>query len=80
LNRFPAGTEDYVSHAVLKDYIQDTAVATRVHDLTIYNTEVRKVSKNGNSWVVDTATLHTSEDGTSIQTLASNVSTMVLVS
>ena len=76
LNCFPVGTEDYVSHAVLKDYIQDTAVATGVHDLTLYNTEVRKVFKNGNSWTVDTATLHTGDDGTSTATLASTVSTI----
>jgi hypothetical protein len=74
LNSFPTGTEDYVSHAVLKDYIQATAIVNGVHDLTLYNTEVRKVFKDGNSWIVDTATLHTGDNGTSTQTLASTVS------
>jgi ACS family pantothenate transporter-like MFS transporter len=76
LNCFPAGTEDYVSHAVLKNYIQDTAVATGVHELTLYNTEVRKVFKESNFWIVETATLHTGEDGNISVTLASTVSTM----
>jgi ACS family pantothenate transporter-like MFS transporter len=63
LNRFPAGTEDYVSHAVLKDYIQDTAIKAGIHELTHYDTEVRNVSKNGQSWTVDTMTLHSDKSG-----------------
>lgn len=63
LNQFPNGTEDFVSHAVLKDYIQDTAVKTGVHELTQYDTEVKNISKEGAKWIVETATLHSNEDG-----------------
>ncbi|KAF1918838.1 dimethylaniline monooxygenase [Ampelomyces quisqualis] len=63
LSRFPTGTEDYVSHAVLKDYIQNTAVETGVHEATRYNTVVKKVTKIGKSWNVDTITFHAEESG-----------------
>ncbi|KAI1509794.1 Flavin-binding monooxygenase [Pyrenophora tritici-repentis] len=63
LNRFPAGTEDYVTHKVLADYIQSTAVSTGVHDITQYDTNVRHVSKSGRSWSVETATLQTDTTG-----------------
>ncbi|KAF2626305.1 FAD dependent oxidoreductase [Macroventuria anomochaeta] len=63
LNKFPPGTEDFVSHSVLKDYIQDTAKKTAVDAVTQYNTEVQNVSKNGEKWAVRTATLQTRDDG-----------------
>jgi hypothetical protein len=63
LNRFPAGTEDFVSHQVLGDYIQDTATKTRVDEITQYDTEVRKVTKTGEKWIVETTTLHTDDNG-----------------
>jgi cation diffusion facilitator CzcD-associated flavoprotein CzcO len=63
LNRFPAGTEDFVSHQVLRDYIQDTAAKTRVDEITQYDTEVRKVMKIGEKWTVETTTLHTDDNG-----------------
>jgi hypothetical protein len=63
LNEFPAGTEDFVSHQVLGDYIQDTAAKTRVDEITQYDTEVRKVTKTGERWIVETTTLHTDDDG-----------------
>jgi ACS family pantothenate transporter-like MFS transporter len=62
LNRFPAGTEDFVSHQVLRDYIQDTATKTRVDEITQYDTEVRKVTKTGEKWIVETTTLHTDDN------------------
>ncbi|KAH3959815.1 hypothetical protein HBH98_103770 [Parastagonospora nodorum] len=68
LNRFPAGTEDFVSHGVLKDYIQNTAIVAGVHESTIYNTEVKKVSKSGNLWTVDTTTLAINKEGVTSQT------------
>lgn len=64
LNKFPPGTEDFVSHSVLKDYIQDTAARTEVDAVTQYNTEVQNVSKKGEKWTVKTATLQTRENGT----------------
>lgn len=57
LNPFPPGTPDYVTHDVLKDYIQDTAVKTGVHELTRYNTEVKRLIKNGSKWTVNAVTL-----------------------
>jgi hypothetical protein len=63
LNTFPPGTGDYVTHDVLKDYIQTTALKTGVDKVIHYDTEVTKVSKSGNSWIVDTATLHTNYFG-----------------
>ncbi|KAB2102977.1 Flavin-containing monooxygenase [Alternaria gaisen] len=59
LNQFPPGTEDYVTHDVLCDYIQATTLLTGVHELTQYDTDVRSVIKNGRLWTVETATLQT---------------------
>jgi hypothetical protein len=78
LNRFPVGTEDYVSHAVLKDYIQDTAIKAGIHELTHYDTEVRNVSKNGQLWTVDTITLHSDDSGTITRKSTSAVSLVSL--
>ncbi|KAG9192788.1 hypothetical protein G6011_11522 [Alternaria panax] len=63
LNQFPPGTEDYVTHKVLCDYIQATAVSTRVHEVTLYDTDVRSVSKTGKTWTVETATLQADANG-----------------
>ncbi|KAF1847961.1 dimethylaniline monooxygenase [Cucurbitaria berberidis CBS 394.84] len=63
LNKFPTGTEDFVTHDVLKDYIQDTAAKTGVNDITQYDTEVKHVSKEGAKWIVETATLHSDDAG-----------------
>lgn len=68
LNCFPAGTEDYVSHSVLGDYIQDTAIKTGVHNVTRYNTNVKKVVKHDGSWKVDTESLQINEVGQSQRT------------
>jgi hypothetical protein len=57
LNQFPPETEDYVTHKVLGDYIQDTALATGVHEVTHYNTSVRRVWKRDRLWTVETALL-----------------------
>ncbi|CAN9082400.1 unnamed protein product [Alternaria sp. RS040] len=63
LKQFPPGTEDYVTHNVLCDYIQATAFSTGVHELTQYDTDVRSVTKNGRLWTVETATLQTDAQG-----------------
>ncbi|OAL00080.1 FAD/NAD(P)-binding domain-containing protein, partial [Phaeosphaeriaceae sp. SRC1lsM3a] len=63
LNSFPAGTEDFVTHNFLSDYIQDTSVKSGVHDATRYNTNVKKVVKSDKSWTVDTETLFVNESG-----------------
>lgn len=57
LNPFPAGTEDYVSHSVLKDYIQETAIKTGVERIIHYDTDVKNLSKANGKWKVETVTL-----------------------
>lgn len=73
LNKFPHGTDDFVSHSVLKDYIQDTAVRTEVDALTKFNTDVQKVVKTGDKWTVQTRTLHTHDSGSVSQEDATSV-------
>lgn len=77
LNKFPPGTEDFVSHSVLKDYIQDTAAKTNVDAITQYNTDVQNVSKKGDKWALRTATLNVHKDGT--QSLNTSTSVRMLV-
>jgi hypothetical protein len=74
LSRFPAGTQDYVTHKVLGDYIKDTAISTGVHEVTQYNTNVKNVSKSGETWTVETATLHNDTAGTVELKMSSHVS------
>jgi hypothetical protein len=57
LNAWPPGTPDYVSHRVLKEYIQDTAKRTGVEELTIFGANVSKLRKTGNEWIVTYSTL-----------------------
>lgn len=74
LRRFPPGTEDFVTHDVLKDYIQDVAVSTGVHTLTRYDTEVKSVYKRDHKWKVNTVTLQVNEKGAVASEAASQVS------
>jgi ACS family pantothenate transporter-like MFS transporter len=78
LNRFPAGTEDFVSHKVLGDYIQETAAKTSVDEITQYDTEVRKVTKTGEKWIVETTTLHTDESGKLSKANRSSVGSIII--
>ncbi|KAL3462835.1 major facilitator superfamily domain-containing protein [Aspergillus heterothallicus] len=63
LNAWPEGTPDFVSHNVMKEYIQDTAKKTRVEDITIYGARVKNVSKQGHSWQVTWSTLEQEDVG-----------------
>lgn len=74
LNKFPTGTEDFVTHDVLKDYIQDTAFKTQVHDSTHYDTEVKNVSKRNGKWLLETTTLHSDSSGKISRKTSSSVS------
>jgi hypothetical protein len=74
LNKFPQGTDDFVSHSVLKDYIQDTATKTEVDAITKYNTEVQNVVKTDDKWAVQTAYLHTTDSGALSQEISTDVS------
>lgn len=53
-----------MTHKVLADYIQDTAISTGVHEVTQYDTNVESVSKKGESWSVETTTFQTDATGT----------------
>lgn len=70
LNQFPAGTEDYVTHRVIADYIKSTSISTGVHEITQYDTNVKNVSKKGKSWSVETVALQT--DATGLETFRSS--------
>ncbi|KAJ5239039.1 hypothetical protein N7468_003658 [Penicillium chermesinum] len=52
LNGWPDHTPDYVTHNVLKDYIQDTAKKTGVEAHTLYGASVANVYKDGPKWHV----------------------------
>lgn len=52
LNAWPEETPDYVSHSVMRDYIQDTSRKTGVHDITVYGARVKNISKQAETWEV----------------------------
>ncbi|KAF2125458.1 dimethylaniline monooxygenase [Dothidotthia symphoricarpi CBS 119687] len=79
LNRFPTDTPDFVTHDVLEEYIQDTAVRAGVHDVTKYDTEVRNVTKNEREWVVETSTLRIDPSGGIFQETCSSEFDAVVV-
>ncbi|KAK7220012.1 hypothetical protein V2G26_008015 [Clonostachys chloroleuca] len=56
LNPLKPGTESFVLHNVLKDYIQDTAEKTGVTKNTQFNTRVEHVSKTGDQWKLVSST------------------------
>ena len=62
INSWPIGTEDFVNHRVLNEYIQDTSRKSGVHAKTVYNTRVEKIFKSRSLWQVQTSTL-TREQG-----------------
>lgn len=74
LNPFPPGVEDYVSHSVLKDYIQDTAWKSGVHQITSYDTEVKHITKIGGQWEVESSTLVRQCNGRIERRIATSVS------
>ncbi|KAF2171451.1 hypothetical protein M409DRAFT_63721 [Zasmidium cellare ATCC 36951] len=51
------GTEEFVPHHVLGDYIQDTATNNGVQNSIRYNTRVNSVRKEGDKWQVNVGTL-----------------------
>jgi hypothetical protein len=56
LGPWKPGTEDFISHRFLKEYIQDTARKSGVDALTMYNTRVNIITKKGGVWHVGTTT------------------------
>jgi hypothetical protein len=57
LNAWPPGTPEYVSHRILKEYIQDTARKTGVEGLTIFGANVSNLKKSGDEWIITFSTL-----------------------
>ncbi|KAL5117429.1 hypothetical protein ACEQ8H_004594 [Pleosporales sp. CAS-2024a] len=68
LNRFPLGTPDFVSHTVLRAYIQDTAMVAGVDAVTRYNTLVKSVVKKDSLWTITATTLHAADNGACLWT------------
>ncbi|GES58248.1 pantothenate transporter [Aspergillus terreus] len=52
LGPWPEGTPDYVSHTVMKEYIQTISQSTGVEGVTIYGARVTDVYKKGDAWRV----------------------------
>ncbi|PYI23927.1 pantothenate transporter [Aspergillus violaceofuscus CBS 115571] len=63
LNSWPEGTPEFVSHTVMKEYIQDTSRKAGADGVTIYGARVTGVKKDGHKWHVTWSTLR--EDGES---------------
>lgn len=62
LNAWPEGTPDFVSHRIMKEYIQDTSKKCGVDTVTIYGARVVNARKEGSTWKVSWTTLHEDRD------------------
>lgn len=51
--KWKPGTEEFVSHKILGEYIQDTARTNDVLSSCSFNTRVNHVEKSGDEWLVD---------------------------
>lgn len=54
---WPNGTEDFVNHQLIEDYIIALSRLDGLDTVIQYNTRVEEVRKTGNSWVVRTTSL-----------------------
>ncbi|EAW16835.1 putative FAD dependent oxidoreductase [Aspergillus fischeri NRRL 181] len=61
LNAWPSDTPDFVSHVVMKEYIQDTSRKAGVDGVTIYGARVKKLRKQDGGWKVTWSTLREDE-------------------
>ncbi|KAL1303593.1 hypothetical protein AAFC00_006958 [Neodothiora populina] len=61
-NSWPSGTEEYVPHTVIAEYIQDTARKTGLDPVLRFNTRVEEIQKEGAKWSVRTSELISNED------------------
>lgn len=61
------GTEEFVPHHVLADYIQDAAESNDITGCISFNTRVNQIQKVGPSWEVDVARLSGQGDNTCIE-------------
>ncbi|RHZ66725.1 putative FAD dependent oxidoreductase [Aspergillus thermomutatus] len=67
LNAWPRGTPDFVSHVVMKEYIQDTSKKAGVDGATIYGARVKKLRKEQDRWEVTWSTLREDERSEVVQ-------------
>lgn len=61
-NKWKPGTEDFVKHHVLAEYIQDTAKNTNVERYIRFNTRIDAVEKIGSQWNVQASRLIHDDD------------------
>lgn len=65
LNAWPKGTPEFVSHTVMKEYIQDTSKKAGAESVTIYGARVTRLRKVDRKWDVTWTTLkETTQSGT----------------
>lgn len=67
LNPWPDETPDFVSHEILKEYIQDTAKKSGVHEVTLYECRVTNIHKQGLKWKVTWTELYRDTKGGEIK-------------
>lgn len=65
---WPPGTEEFVPHHVLADYIEDAARSNAILNEIRFNTRVDKVEKVGNIWEVDISSLEEDRSENSVLT------------
>ena len=63
LNAWPEGTPEFVSHTVMKEYIQDTSKKAGADSVTLYGARVNRLHKDEQEWHVTWSTL-TEDDQT----------------
>jgi cation diffusion facilitator CzcD-associated flavoprotein CzcO len=61
LHTWPEGMNDFVSHEVLKQYIQEIAIRAGVERVTSYGSRVTEVKKSGHQWLLNYTTLEAQE-------------------
>jgi hypothetical protein len=67
LNSWPSGTPDFVTHVVMKEYIQDTSKKAGADSVTIYGARVQKLRKQDDRWEVTWSTLREDERSEIVQ-------------
>lgn len=50
LHTWPEGTNDFVGHEILKQYIQDIATKTEIEKAIRYGARVTEINKKGPNW------------------------------
>ncbi|PWY86668.1 pantothenate transporter, partial [Aspergillus heteromorphus CBS 117.55] len=67
LNAWPEGTPEFVSHRVMKEYIQDTSAKAGSDAVTIYGARVTKLHKDEGNWRLTWSTLEKSEESGALE-------------